>query len=201
MQSENKPVQDNYKRIAHVYDASVRIIPRCWRLRATSLTYGRVLEVGIGTGINLALYPPACTGVVGIDVSPAMLAQAREKAPPHFGSVELAEMDVQELRFASESFDCVLATFVFCTVPDPLRGLQECRRVLNNAGRLVLLEHTGSDQACLSWLMDKVNPLTVRFLGDHINRDTVKTVKEAGFEKVTVEKLWGDIIRLIVAER
>lgn len=199
--SRIKEIADKYDRIAGLYDAVDWLIPSRWRRQAAGMACGRVLEVGIGTGLNLPFYPDCCTGILGIDISAGMLAQAKERSTLCCAPVWLEVMDVQALRLDSASFDCVLAAFVFCTVPNPLQGLQECRRVLKPGGKLILLEHTGSGNRVLRRFMDWLNPFTVRFLGDHINRDTAEEVAKAGFTVRTDSNLLGDVVRLIVAEK
>jgi ubiquinone/menaquinone biosynthesis C-methylase UbiE len=200
-QLENQRIRQQYDRISSRYDAVDWFIPTTWRRQATTLAYGNVLEVGVGTGLNLPYYSERCEEIVGIDLSPRMLEQAAERAKHSKMPVHLAVMDVQDLPLQSASFDCVLVAFVFCTVPDPTQGLRECFRVLKPGGRLILLEHMGSDRSWLRPLMNWLNPLTVRLLGDHINRPTASLVTQAGFQLATVENLFGDVVRLLVANR
>ena len=200
-QSDNQRIREQYDRIANRYDAVDWIIPAAWRKQAAGLSYGRVLEVGVGTGLNLPYYPERCQEIVGIDLSQGMLVRAEEKAKHGKMPVRLAVMDVQDLPLQSASFDCVLVAFVFCTVPDPEQGLRECFRVLKPGGRLILLEHMGSDKPWLRKIMNWLNPLTVRLMGDHINRRTAFLVAEAGFLPESAENFFSDIVRLIVARR
>lgn len=190
-----------YDNIAGGYDLIDYLIPDDWRRKATSLASGRVLEVGVGTGLNLPFYPESCNEIVGIDISAAMLAKAREKASNAKLPVMLAVMNVQEMTLSAESFDCVVATFVFCSVSDPLAGLTECRRLLKPGGRLILLEHMASDNRVLGQLLNWLNPLTVSLLDDHVNRQTVALAAAAGFRICAVENMLGDIVRLVVAEK
>lgn len=198
MQStDSSTVRENYDRIAFVYDIVDLLIPRSWRLRAVGLAKGRTLEVGVGSGLNLPLYPSACTEVVGIDLSPRMLAKARKRALKCDAPVTLYGMDAQSLDFPDESFDTVLATCVFCTVPDPVKGLREMHRVCKTGGTIVLVEHMRSRRPWLGKLMDWLNPFSVSLLGDHINRQTVENVRKAGIHVVEVADLSGDVVRLI----
>ena len=196
-----KEIADKYDRIAGLYDAVDWFIPSRWRRQAAAMVCGRVLEVGVGTGLNLPYYTDRCSGVLGIDISTGMLAKARERIPLCRVPVQLEVMDIQDLPLDSVSFDCVLAAFVFCTVPDPAAGLRECHRVLKPGGRLILLEHTGSESKLLRPLMDSLNPLAVRLMGDHINRDTAKEAVNAGFNVTGEKHFLGDIVRLIGAIR
>ena len=196
---ENHRVKQQYDRIAGSYDLVDRLIPSSWRIKATRLAYGRVLEAGVGTGLNLPYYTDRCQEIVGIDLSTSMLAQAARRIPQCKAPVALAEMDVQALELAAASFDCVLVSFVFCTVPDPLQGLRECLRVLKPGGRFIMLEHMASDRPWFRGVMDRLNPLTVRLLGDHINRQTARTVSLAGFRIESSTNLFGDVVRLLVA--
>ena len=198
---ENERVKTQYDNIARIYDVVDLLIPDAWRRRATGFAYGRVLEVGVGTGLNLPYYLKHCQEILGIDVSPRMLDRAREKAAQWKTPVKLEMMDIQDLPLSSGSFDCLIATFVFCTVPDPVKGLKECYRVLKPGGRLILLEHMGSDKKVLRRLMNWLNPIAVMLLGDHINRNTADLVTVAGFRTQIEEHLLWDIVRVIVADR
>ena len=198
--SENRRVKAQYDKAAQIYDVVDWLIPGTWRRKATGLAYGRVLEVGVGTGLNLPYYSEHCQEILGIDVSPLMLEQATKRVPYCKAAVRLEVMDVQELPLDSGSFDCVLVAFVFCTVPDPVQGLRECCRVLKSGGRLILLEHMGSDKRLLRRFMDGLSPFVVSFMGDHINRRTAESVAAAGFGAQTEENLFGDVVRLIAAE-
>lgn len=198
---ENQGVKTQYDNIAGIYDAVDLLIPNAWRQRATGFAYGRVLEAGIGTGLNLSYYSEQCQEILGIDVSPRMLDRAQEKTAQCKIPTKLAVMDIQNLGFSSGSFDCVVVTFVFCTVPDPFKGLKECHRVLKPGGRLIMLEHMGSDKTVLRQLMNWLNPITVMLLGDHINRNTADLVTLAGFRTQMVENLLGDVVRIVVADR
>lgn len=202
MQKEEKQKDINkFDKIADRYNLVDHIIPVKWRQKATALAYGHVLEVGIGTGLNLPFYAANCTEIVGIDVSPHMLEKAKEKAADCPVVVSLEVMDVQKLSLPAASFDCVLATFVFCSVPDPCQGLKECYRVLKPGGRLILLEHMGSENKLANRVLSFLNPITVRRLGDHLTRRTADSVISVGFHAKSVGKLFGDVVRLIVAEK
>jgi ubiquinone/menaquinone biosynthesis C-methylase UbiE len=108
-------------------------------------------------------------------------------------------MDAQRMLFPDAAFDTVLATCVFCTVPDPVQGLREAKRVCRPGGRVLLLEHVRIDRLVIGGLMDLFDPLMAGLVGTHINRRTVENVKLAGLEIERVEALKGDLIKLIVA--
>lgn len=199
--AENLVIAEKYDRMASVYDIVDLFIPSSWRRQAAGQACGQVLEVGVGTGLNLPFYTDCCTGILGIDISAGMLAKARERALLCREPVRLGVMDVQALPLDSASFDGVLSAFVFCTVPEPAVGLRECYRVLKPGGKLILLEHMGSENRFFRPFMDLLNPFAVRLMGDHINRDTVNEVAAAGFKVKTVQNLLGDIVRLVVAEK
>ncbi len=196
-----KGIAERYNRIAGRYDTVDWLIPSRWRRQAARLAGGRVLEVGIGTGLNLPFYSDRCQEILGIDISTGMLAKAKERVPLCRAPVTLAIMDVQALPLEADSFDSVLTAFVFCTVPEPAAGLRECRRVLKPGGRLILLEHMGSENKLLRQMMDWLNPLAVGLMDDNINRDTVKEAATAGFKGTMAKNLLGDVVRLVVAEK
>lgn len=200
-QGKIEKIAERYNRLVGRYDVVDGFIPTKWRKLATGIAFGRVLEVGVGTGLNLPYYGQQCTEVMGIDISIGMLGKAREKSRLCVVTTKLEVMDIQSMPLAADSVDSVVATFVFCTVPDPLRGLQECYRILKPNGKLILLEHMGSENKLLRLVMDCLNPFTTSLLGDHINRDTDKIVACAGFTVIREEYLLGDVVRLIVAHK
>ncbi len=191
-----------YDRNARFYDlmeSGVELKFSSWRKELWSRVRGeRVLEVGVGTGKNIPHYPVGVE-VTALDLSPRMLEHARKRVADENVSVELIEGDVQELPFPDDSFDTVIATFVFCSVPDPVLGLKELRRVLAPGGQLLLLEHMLSHKPLLEPLMHLFNPVMVRTTGANIDRETVENVRSAGFAEVWVEDLWLDIVKMIEA--
>jgi phosphatidylethanolamine/phosphatidyl-N-methylethanolamine N-methyltransferase len=203
--SETRATQSRYDRIAPIYDLMEKLIePRYsdWRERAWSLVQGpEVLELGVGTGKNMPYYPPE-VHVTGVDVSGRMLERARRRAQELSVSVTLKQMDAQQLDFADGTFDSAIATFVYCSVPDPIRGLQEMARTTKPGGPIVLVEHVRSADELIGAIMDLVDPLVARLMGPHINRRTVENVQRAGLQLERVEDLGGGgIFKLIVARR
>jgi ubiquinone/menaquinone biosynthesis C-methylase UbiE len=137
-------IKKRYNRTAIFYDMMDRMIPTDLRRKALSEAGGKVLEVGVGTRKNLQYYPADCE-VTGIDFSPGMLAKAREKVQLAKVPVTLLEMDAENMDFADNMFDTVVATCVFCSVPHPVEGLKEVRRVCKPEGKIILLEHVRSE--------------------------------------------------------
>lgn len=185
--------RERYDRLAAHYDRSEALMERlmfaAWRQRLWSRVRGpRVLEVGVGTGKNMPYYPPGAQ-VTAIDLSPAMLAQARRRAAELGIQVDLREMDAEHLTFPDASFDTAVATFVFCSVPEPIRGLAELRRVVRPGGQVLLLEHIRAPNPLLGRLMDALNPLVVSSVGANINRRTLENIRAAGLRLVHVERL------------
>lgn len=158
---------------------------------------GKVLEVGVGTGKNIEHYHDGIE-VTAIDFSPKMLKQAREKANKLNQKVDLIEMDAQRMSFPDNSFDFVVTSCVFCSVPDPIKGFQEIHRVLKPGGKAILIEHVRSEKPVLGLLMDLLNPVTVFLHGANINRRTEENIKSAGFTDLKVTNLWGDIVKKFV---
>ena len=158
----------------------------------------RILEVGIGTGKNLPYYPKDIH-ITAIDISSRMLERARKRAEEIDIEAELLEMDAQRLGFPDHSFDTVLATFVFCSVPDPILGLKELHRVCNPDGKLLLLEHMRPGNPFHGRMFDLLNPMVVRMMGANINRKTMDNIQFAGWKVQYEEKLFSDIVRLIEA--
>lgn len=157
-----------------------------------------ILEVGVGTGKNFAFYP-ADASLTAIDFSPNMLQQAQRKRERKQLSVDLALMDVQNLCYADNSFDTVVASFVFCSVPKPRKGLKELYRVLKPGGQLLLLEHVLSSNKVMAMMMNVLNPLIVRLVGANINRETIKNVQACPFKNIYIDPASSDMIKLIRA--
>ncbi|HSJ55704.1 MAG TPA: methyltransferase domain-containing protein [Anaerolineae bacterium] len=190
-----------FDRIASPYDRGMAPLEKLWlrRMRARLLPWarGRVLEVGVGTGVNLPLYPDRVS-VVAIDESAEMLAVAQQRALRH---VHLARMDAERLAFADATFDTVVTSLVLCSVVEPERALGELRRVLSPpGGRLLLLEHMRPWNRPLALLVDLANVPWYAFNGRcHLNRRTQDAVAAAGFSIEHVEGAAGGFLRLIVA--
>jgi ubiquinone/menaquinone biosynthesis C-methylase UbiE len=200
----NRTESDTFDRLAAPYDRGMAPLERLWlrRMRSRLLPYarGRVLEIGIGTGANLPLYPPTVR-LTGSDESADMLLVAAQRSAALGGRARLAQIDAERLAFASGSFDTVVGSLVFCSVVDPQRALGEIRRVLRvPGGRLLLLEHMRPWVQPLAWLIDLANVPWYAFNGRcHLNRRTQQMVAGAGFEIEEVEGRLGGFLRLLVA--
>lgn len=157
---------------------------------------GRVLEIGAGTGKNVPHYQ-AGPAIVASDLSPGMLKRLRARTDARTRASVVAA-DAEDLPFRDASFDAVVASCVFCTVPDPVRGLRELRRVLKDGGRLRLLEHV-RPSGVLGRLFDAVDPLAARLIGPHINRPTLDNVRRAGFIVVEETNIFSDWVKVVVA--
>lgn len=193
-----------YDRNARLYDlieGPMELLAfRRWREKLWAQVHsGRVLEVGVGTGKNFSYYPKDAQ-VTAIDLSEKMLERARRRAACQSLAIELLQMDAQALAFPDHSFDTIVATFVFCSVPDPVLGLSELRRVCKPDGKVLLLEHMRPESPWLGVLFDLLNPVAVRLTGANINRKTVENVQRAGLQIESVENLApSGIVKLIVA--
>lgn len=159
---------------------------------------GRVLEVGVGTGRNISYYPRE-VAVIAMDISKNMLSKAKDRAKKLSRDVSFEVSDVEDLSYEDGSFDAVVATGVFCCVPDQVRGFKEIKRVLKEDGKIVLLEHIRPG-GLLGWLFDFLDPLVHRLMGLHINRRTLDSIKKAGLTIIREENIFSDWVKLVVAK-
>jgi len=183
-------------RIYDLYDAPMEMMgTKKRREHLVGATGGSVLEVGVGTGKNLAYYPES-VDLTGIDVSRQMLAKARVRAGSLPVNAELVEADVQDLPFDDGTFDAAVGTCVFCSVADPVQGLRELGRVVRPDGRVLLLEHVRPRNRFLGRLADAATVLTRRIFGFRANRRTEDNVVAAGLEILEVRRdgIWREIV-------
>jgi len=200
----NTPAK-KYDRFSKIYDLfespiEMRAFSK-YRKKALSLAKGKVLGIGVGTGKNLPYYPEGVE-VIGIDFSRGMLEKA-EKRKKELGleNVKLLYMDAQNMEFDDNTFDTVVSTFVFCTVPDPIKGLKEAYRVLKPGGTAIFLEHMKSNSRLLNIPLYLMEPFIKTLLGTSMLRETQKNIEKAGFKIEKVENLFFNIVRLIIATK
>ena len=196
---ENDFVEGVYDKLAKVYDLTFGPTLHPGRLQAIQrmdIQAGeRVLEVGVGTGINLSLYPKNCS-VTGIDFSGSMLEKARERAQRKgIRNMRLLQMDAGDLKFADDSFDIVYAPYLISVVPDPVKVAQEMHRVCRPGGRIIFLNHFLSPNPVLSRLERWISPYTIH-IGFKADLDLPAFLAQANLhpvsiEKVNVPRLWS----------
>jgi ubiquinone/menaquinone biosynthesis C-methylase UbiE len=160
---------------------------------------GAVLDAGLGTGRNMPFYP-SDGEVLGIDLSPQMLAQARKRRDSLGVAVELREMDVRATDFPDDRFDFVIATFLFCVLEedDQLPALSELRRICKPGGEIRLLEYTYSTRPVNRFVMRLWAPWVRLMYGAAFDRHTERYVAAAGLRLVEERFVFQDIIKLLV---
>jgi len=196
---ENDFVAGVYEKLASVYDVCFGPALQPGRVRAVQLMdvqpTDRVLEVGVGTGINLSLYPKGST-VTGIDFSDVMLEKARDRvARTGLRNMRLLQMDAADLRFADDSFDIVYAPYLISVVPDPVKVACEMRRVCRPGGRIIFLNHFLSPTAWVSRVERLISPFTIH-IGFKADLDmhaflAQTELQPVAIEKVNVPRIWS----------
>ena len=189
---ESDFVERVYERLASVYDLFFGPTLHPGRLHARERMViapgDRILEVGVGTGINIALYPEGCH-ITGIDLSAPMLDKARERvARQGLRNVRLLEMDAGNLSFEDDSFDIVYAPYLVSVVPDPVKVVQEMRRVCRPGGRIVILNHFRSANPVLSRIERAISPMTVH-IGFKSDLDLPGFLAQADLQPISIEKV------------
>jgi ubiquinone/menaquinone biosynthesis C-methylase UbiE len=161
---------------------------------------GRVLEVGIGSGLNLPYYTRDVTALVGVEPSAKLAAMTRRKLGGVPFPVELVERSAEALPLDDASFDTVVTTWVLCSIPDPLRALGEMRRVLAPGGMLVFVEHGLAPDAGVRRWQQRLNPLWRRISGGcNFDRGIDDLLGRAGFRIATLERFYLKGARLLTA--
>jgi ubiquinone/menaquinone biosynthesis C-methylase UbiE len=192
-----------YARSARRYDKQIgfcerRVLGTDHRPWACSRAIGRTLEVAVGTGLNLPHYPDGVE-IVGLDLSPEMLALAVDRANDLGRSVDFKEGDAQELPFPDGTFDTVVCTFSLCGIPDVERTIAEMKRVLRQGGRLILVDHIASSVKPIYWLQRFIEFFSKRTEGEYQTRRPMIQVKEAGFVVQDHERLRAGVMERLVA--
>jgi len=193
-----------WEKTAPGYDKQIAFFEKIWfgggREWLGARAQGRVLEVAIGTGLNLPHYPADAT-VTGIELSPAMLAIAKQRAADLGRDVDLHTGDAEALPFDEAAFDTVVCALSLCTIPDPAAAIGEMNRVLVPGGRLLLLDHIGSTWPPIyaaQWLLER---LTIRAAREHFTRRQLPFVRAAGFDIVEAERLKAGTVERVLARK
>jgi phosphatidylethanolamine/phosphatidyl-N-methylethanolamine N-methyltransferase len=189
---ENDFVAKVYEKLASVYDLTFGPTLHPGRLQARDrmgVNPGdRILEVGVGTGINISLYPRDCQ-ITGIDLSTPMLEKAHERVSRDgFRNVRLFEMDAAKMTFPDDSFDIVYAPYLISVVPDPVQVALEMRRVCRPGGRIIILNHFRSANRLMSWAERMLSPFTVH-IGFKCDLDLPGFLAQAELQPVSIEKV------------
>ncbi len=158
---------------------------------------GNILFLALGTGLDIPTFPKGQT-ITAIDISPKMLEVAQPRIDDYEGTINAEVKDVHDLDYEDDSFDQIFTSCTFCSVPNPVGGLESLRRVLKPGGELFMFEHTGSKYYPFKIMMDVMTQLT-RKIGPDMNRTTVANVQAAGFELKEVNSLFMDVVKTIKA--
>ncbi len=161
---------------------------------------GEVLEIAIGTALNLPFYP---TGIrlTGVELSPAMIEVARRRAGELGREIDLRLGDAEALEFADESFDTVICTYSLCTIPDDRAAVREAKRVLRPGGKFIFAEHVRSPVGVVRAVEKLIEPLAIRFGGDHLTREPLEHLEAEGFAVEEVKRSRLGIVELVSARK
>jgi ubiquinone/menaquinone biosynthesis C-methylase UbiE len=208
MSDETRRLTDKVRRSwakqASHYDKSIgfferRVFGAEHRKWACVKASGDTLEVAVGTALNLPHFPEAVR-LTGLDLSPEMLAIARNRASEIGSQVALLEGDAHALPFAESAFDSVVCTYSLCNIPDPRLAVSEMKRVLRVGGRLILVDHIRSPVKVVYWTQKSIEFFTGRLAGEHMTRRPLDQVKAEGLEVIERDRLGpGAVIERLVA--
>ncbi|MFG2092775.1 class I SAM-dependent methyltransferase [Streptomyces sp. NPDC048612] len=201
---ENERLRKLWQEYAPRYDRDIGLLERMLlddgRSWVCGQAKGDVLEVAIGTGRNLEFYP-AGISLTGLDLSPAMLDQARDRAGTLGLEVELREAEAHAMPFPDDSFDTAVCTLGLCSVPDHRAVIAEMYRVLRPGGRLLLLDHVGSHHRVIRFGQRLLEKSMLRQCGDYQTRRPLPLVKQAGFVIEYQKRLKAGIVERVAARK
>jgi len=206
MLKETFKIQSRYNRYSYFYDFLEAFPEKLFfdKLRKKIIPglSGNILEIGVGTGKNLKYYSNSAR-VTAIDFSEKMIGHAGRKLKKlNKNNISLIKADAQNLPYLDNSFDIVVSTFVFCSVPDPVLGFKEANRVLKKNGRAIFFEHVKSMNKVKGALQDFFNPITVNIFGFNINRKTWINIKKGGFTIANDDKvMMNDVLRIFTCKK
>ncbi len=205
LERRNDKVRRSWAKQAPRYDKSIgfferRVLGSEHRQWACSRATGDTLEVAIGTGLNVAHYPEEVK-LTGLDLSPEMLAIARERTSGLTREVDLRQGDAHRLPFEDNTFDTVVCTYSLCNIPDARLAVTEMKRVLRPGGKLILVDHIRSAVKPIFWLQKAVEFFTRRLEGEHMTRRPLEYVKAEGLAVQERNRLRAGVVeRLVVVK-
>ena len=200
MIGETERVRRIWDKLAPRYDKDIKFFERVLfsggRSWACSQASGVVLEIAVGTGRNLEYYPPGIQ-LIGIDLSPRMIAIAQQRALALGRQADLRLGDAQTLEIPDESVDTVISTLSLCSIPDDRKAVSEVKRVLRPGGRFILMEHVASPLRPVRVFQKALDWIAVRTEGDHLVREPLVHLKAEAFRIEVIERLkWGIVERV-----
>src|SRR5690349_18367972 len=203
-QTETERVREIFDATATQYDKSMafneKLLFGDGRAWACSQARGKVLEIAIGTGLNLPFYPTNIE-LTGIEISAVMLEIAQRRAQNMGREVELIIGDAQALPFPDQQFDTVICTIALCSIPDERKAAAEAYRVLRPGGRFVALEHVRSPNIIIRSLERLLDSYMVRTQGDHLLREPLEAAQEAGFSIEYLKRQKLGIVERLIARK
>jgi ubiquinone/menaquinone biosynthesis C-methylase UbiE len=205
------PIPNETDRIRRIFDKQApsydRTMARFERLLfggtrewACSRASGEVLEIAAGTARNLPHFPPEAR-LTGVELSPQMAELGRRRAEELGREMDMRVGDAEALEFPDESFDSVVCTYGLCTIPDDRAAVREAERVLRPGGRILLAEHVRSPNPIVRAIQRVLDPLAHRFGGDHLQREPLEPLAEAGFEVEELERSKAGYVELVAARK
>ena len=166
--------------LLHLAMRQKQLVP--FRRRVISAAEGRVLEIGIGSGLNLPFYGPGVRSVIGLEPSPELLRMARERAMATSVSVEFLEASAEAMPLDDDTVDTVVTTWALCTIPNAVCVMTEIRRILRPGGTLLFVEHGRASEPDVARWQDRLDPLWSRITGGcHLNRKIDDLISASGF--------------------